>query len=86
MKYIESSCLCVGSCDVLSEFIGAKGKDVLYFGDHIYGDILKSKKIQGWRTFLVVPELQSELHVWTDKHKYYRKMQQLDALLGDVYR
>ena len=46
-----------GSCDVFSEMIGAKGKDVLYVGDHIFGDILKSKKIRGWRTFLIVPEV-----------------------------
>uniref|UniRef100_A0A0A9WK05 Cytosolic purine 5'-nucleotidase n=1 Tax=Lygus hesperus TaxID=30085 RepID=A0A0A9WK05_LYGHE len=44
-----------GSCDVFTKLIGAKGKDVLYVGDHIFGDILKSKKIRGWRTFLIVP-------------------------------
>ena len=27
--------------------IGAKGKDVLYAGDHIFGDVLKSKKLRG---------------------------------------
>uniref|UniRef100_A0A669AX09 5'-nucleotidase, cytosolic IIb n=1 Tax=Oreochromis niloticus TaxID=8128 RepID=A0A669AX09_ORENI len=43
------------------------GKDIVYIGDHIFGDILKSKKRQGWRTFLVIPELAQELHVWTDK-------------------
>ena len=36
-----------GSCDVLSKMIKAKGKDVLYFGDHIFGDVLKSKKLKG---------------------------------------
>lgn len=34
---------------------------VLYAGDHIYGDILRSKKTIGWRTLLIVPELESEL-------------------------
>jgi hypothetical protein len=34
---------------------------VLYVGDHIYGDIVKSKKDIGWRTMLVVPELEVEL-------------------------
>ena len=34
---------------------------VLYVGDHIYGDILRSKKTLGWRTMLVVPELETEL-------------------------
>ena len=27
--------------------MGAKGKDVLYAGDHIFGDVLKSKKLRG---------------------------------------
>lgn len=35
--------------------------EVLYVGDHIYGDILRSKKAMGWRTMLVVPELEIEL-------------------------
>ena len=32
-------------------------------GDHIYGDILRSKKTLGWRTMLVVPELETELEI-----------------------
>ena len=72
-KHIQS--YFIGSCDVLSKLIGAKGKDVLYAGDHIFGDVLKSKKLRGWRTYLVVPELSRELHVWTDKHKLFDQLQ-----------
>lgn len=75
-----------GSCDVFTALIGAKGKDVLYVGDHIFGDILKSKKIRGWRTFLIVPELIQELHVWTDKCQLFNELQQLDVMLGDLYK
>ncbi|XP_075158788.1 5' nucleotidase B isoform X2 [Haematobia irritans] len=75
-----------GSCEVFTNFINAKGKDVLYIGDHIFGDILKSKKIRGWRTFLVVPELVQELHVWTDKCQFFAELQQLDCQLGDMYK
>ena len=78
--------LLAGSCDVFSKFIGAKGKDVMYIGDHIFGDILKSKKIRGWRTFLVIPEMSQELHVWTDKRSLFNRLQNLDAVLGDLYR
>lgn len=61
-------CICIsGSSDIVCDLLGAKGKDIVYIGDHIFGDILKSKKRQGWRTFLVIPELAQELHVWTDK-------------------
>jgi hypothetical protein len=59
---------------------------VLYVGDHIFGDILKSKKIQGWRTFLIVPEIAHELQVWTTKHDLYTRLQNLDALLSQMYR
>lgn len=76
----------LGNCDVFTELMGAKGKDVLYVGDHIFGDILKSKKIRGWRTFLVVPELVQELHVWTEKCSLFTKLQSLDVMLGDLYR
>ncbi|XP_025991182.1 cytosolic purine 5'-nucleotidase isoform X2 [Solenopsis invicta] len=75
-----------GSCDVFTELIGAKGKDVLYVGDHIFGDILKSKKIRGWRTFLIVPELVQELHVWTDKCQLFAELQRLDVMLGEMYK
>jgi len=75
-----------GSCEVFTDLIGAKGKDVLYCGDHIFGDILKSKKIRGWRTFLVIPELIQELHVWTDKCQLYTRLQDLDVSLGNLYK
>jgi len=75
-----------GSCDVFSELIGAKGKDVLYVGDHIFGDILKSKKTRGWRTFLCIPELVNELYVWTSKKTLYNRLQNLDAMLSNIYR
>ena len=62
-----SVCLHTGSSDIIIDLLDMKGKDILYVGDHIFGDILKSKKRQGWKTFLVVPELTDELKVWKDK-------------------
>ena len=45
----------------LTRVTGMTGEDVLYVGDHIYGDILRSKMHTHWRTALVVPELEREL-------------------------
>ena len=51
-----------GSYRDLHAMLGvASGSEVLYAGDHIYGDVLKSKKALGWRTLLIVPELECEL-------------------------
>lgn len=40
-----------------------RGEDILYVGDHIYGDILRSKKESLWRTCLVVDELATEIEL-----------------------
>jgi len=75
-----------GNSEVFSEFIGAEGKDILFIGDHIFGDILKSKKQQGWRTYLVVPELAQELDVWTMKHDKFEDLKKLEIQLADTYK
>ncbi|XP_069756532.1 5'-nucleotidase, cytosolic IIa isoform X3 [Narcine bancroftii] len=75
-----------GSSDIMGDLLEAKGKDILYIGDHIFGDILKSKKRQGWRTFLVIPELAQELHVWTDKSTLFEELQSLDVFLAELYK
>jgi HAD superfamily 5'-nucleotidase-like hydrolase len=41
--------------------LDASGEEVLYVGDHVYGDILRSKKNLAWRTLMLIPELEQEL-------------------------
>lgn len=45
----------------LEKRLGVTGDRILYVGDHIYGDVLKASSTTGWRTLLVVPELEPEL-------------------------
>lgn len=47
----------------LQESLGVHADEVLYVGDHIYGDIVKSKKSSGWRTALIVSELEGDVEV-----------------------
>uniref|UniRef100_H2Z2V6 5'-nucleotidase, cytosolic II, like 1 n=1 Tax=Ciona savignyi TaxID=51511 RepID=H2Z2V6_CIOSA len=75
-----------GSSDTLCDMMNAKGKEILYIGDHIFGDILKSKKRRGWRTFLVVPEMSHELAIWLEKKDLYHRLNELDAMIGVKYR
>lgn len=74
-----------GSSDIVGELLGVKGKDIMYVGDHIFGDILKSKKRQGWRTFLVVPELSKELNIWSEKSELFNELKSLDIFLGQLH-
>jgi HAD superfamily 5'-nucleotidase-like hydrolase len=41
--------------------LGLTGDQILYVGDHIYGDVLRLKKDCNWRTALVVEELGAEI-------------------------
>lgn len=62
------------------------GSQVLYVGDHIYGDILRSKKQLGWRTMLVIPELETELdlfHQTVSVRKELRSLRQKRDLIED---
>ncbi|KAL7261935.1 hypothetical protein ACSBR1_000349 [Camellia fascicularis] len=53
-----------GTVGHLHKLLGiGSSSQVLYVGDHIYGDILRSKKVLGWRTMLVVPELEKEVEL-----------------------
>ncbi len=50
-----------GNAKLFEKLSGYKGDEVLYVGDHIYGDIIQSKGMKNWRTLLIVEELEDEL-------------------------
>ncbi|MCJ8346205.1 HAD-IG family 5'-nucleotidase, partial [bacterium] len=66
----------------IEELIGAKGENIMYFGDHTFGDILKSKQTCGWRTAMIIEELEKELKV-IDSHK--DKNGSLSRMRGELY-
>lgn len=49
-----------GSASVLTADLDLQPDEILYIGDHIYGDIVRLKKDCAWRTALVVEELDTE--------------------------
>jgi 5'-nucleotidase len=51
-----------GGCSrALEEMSGHRGDEVLYVGDHTFGDILRAKKRPGWRTAMIIEELKNEI-------------------------
>jgi 5'-nucleotidase len=50
-----------GNLPDLERALGVTGDQVLYVGDHIYGDILRSKKESAWRTAMIMQELETEV-------------------------
>ncbi|HJW09466.1 MAG TPA: HAD-IG family 5'-nucleotidase [Holophagaceae bacterium] len=69
-----------GNAAWLEERVEATGEEILYGGDHIYGDILKSKKTSSWRTLMVIPELERELELLEQKGPELRRLVQLETL------
>jgi len=60
------------------------GDKILYVGDHIYGDILRSKRSLGWRTCLVIPELDNEAKVAKQETILYTEVLKLRRLQYDL--
>lgn len=50
-----------GNADRFTSDLGLEPDEILYIGDHIYGDIVRLKKDCAWRTALVVEELDEEI-------------------------
>ena len=50
-----------GNAALFQKLTGYKGDEILFVGDHLYGDIIRSKDAVNWRTALIVEELGVEL-------------------------
>ena len=58
---IEQGIFQGGCAEKLQEDLGLKGEEILYLGDHIYGDVIGIKKTFNWRTALVIEQLDDEV-------------------------
>ncbi|MEO6462446.1 MAG: HAD-IG family 5'-nucleotidase, partial [Candidatus Eisenbacteria bacterium] len=66
-----------GNATYLEKQLGLRGDEILYFGDHTYGDILRSKKSLGWRTAMIVPEVEREVAVTQQQARAYKSLERL---------
>lgn len=75
-----------GSIEDFSRMTGTSGPDVLYVGDHIFSDIIISKKKHMWRNLLVVRELVHEIDAWASIRADYHRLQNLEFLFAELFR
>lgn len=66
-----------GCADKFAHDLGIEGDDILYIGDHIYGDILRLKKDCNWRTALVIEELREEIESYKKAQVYSSEIRAL---------
>ncbi|MEM1031832.1 MAG: HAD-IG family 5'-nucleotidase [Myxococcota bacterium] len=73
-----------GHAAVLQDHLGVSEDEILYLGDHMYGDVHASKDLLRWRTGLILRELEEELRVVEETHAEQRElallMQRKEAL------
>ncbi|MFN8422221.1 MAG: HAD-IG family 5'-nucleotidase [Anaerolineae bacterium] len=50
-----------GHAAMVERHLGLDGSEILYIGDHMYGDVTVSKAVRRWRTALILRELEDEI-------------------------
>ena len=53
---------CQGNVHDLMEYSGWRGSEVLYFGDHMYSDLVDPVLKFGWRSGAIIPDLEREIN------------------------
>jgi HAD superfamily 5'-nucleotidase-like hydrolase len=69
-----------GSANKLQKDFNLQGDEILYIGDHIFGDIVSLKRSCEWRTALVVEELAEELAAFKSGSK---EQDAIDSLMKE---
>jgi 5'-nucleotidase len=70
-----------GNIREFQERAKASGDRVLFVGDHIYGDMLRSRKSSNWRTAMILQELEHEITTHDRLKQELTRLDRLDAEL-----
>jgi 5'-nucleotidase len=62
------------------------GDEILYVGDHLYSDVLRSKRTLGWRSAFIVPELPDEMRIFYEQRHVAAQMSGLRHLRDELGR
>lgn len=74
-----------GNWKHLDKMLGIQaGEEVLYVGDHLYSDVLRSKRTLGWRSCFIMPELPEEMQIFHDQLPQQEKINKLRSLRDEL--
>ena len=73
-----------GNIGDLQRALGFAGDEVLYVGDHIYGDVLRAKKESTWRTAMIIQEMDDELRVLREHSLSFERAHSLEQMRNAV--
>jgi 5'-nucleotidase len=66
-----------GDAQLVESSLGLSGAEILYLGDHLFGDVHVSKEMLRWRTGLILREMESEIQAM-------EKSREVEAQLRDL--
>ncbi len=66
-----------GDAQLVEQSLGLSGAEILYLGDHLFGDVHVSKEMLRWRTGLILREMESEIQAM-------EKSREMEAQLRDL--
>jgi hypothetical protein len=76
-----------GNWQHLHKMMGIKsGDEILYVGDHLYSDVLRSKRTLGWRSLFIMPELEGEIQTFSKTLPLREQIEGLRSLRGELGR
>ena len=67
-----------GNSRELEQQLGVTGNQILYVGDHVYADIVKSRKVGVWATALVVQEMEETIRLTHENLNVIQRLQDLE--------
>lgn len=66
-----------GAAPALEKSLKLSGDEILYIGDHMFGDVHVTKNISRWRTALILRELEEEIQAIEDFKPYRHQLTSL---------
>lgn len=60
------------------------GEEIMYVGDHLYSDVLRSKRTLGWRSVFIMPELPEEMETFYKQRPLQLQINKLRKLRDEL--
>ena len=73
-----------GDAQLVESSLGLSGAEILYLGDHLFGDVHVSKEMLRWRTGLILREMESEIQAMEKSRDVDAQLRELMARKTDL--
>ena len=76
-RWSQGSVYAGGDAQLVESSLGLSGAEILYLGDHLFGDVHVSKEMLRWRTGLILREMESEIQAMEKSRETEAQLREL---------